>query len=200
MGKQVYYQDDLIVIRDMEQSDAQIITNEEIAQGWNQTIEKYLRRLQDQEAGVAIPLVAEYKGFVAGYISIYPDSKNGAFANQGIPEIVDLGVLEKYRNLGIGNKLMDVAEMLVAQTSDRVYLGVGLHQGYGNAQRLYVKRGYVPDGSGVWYRNSICPPYSDCNNNDNLVLYLSKDLTETIYALLQELDELYNDDDELFLD
>jgi hypothetical protein len=32
---------------------------------------------------------------VAGYINVYLDSKWGAFANQGYPEIVDFGVLEK---------------------------------------------------------------------------------------------------------
>lgn len=186
MKRRVYYIDDLIKIRDMEQSDAEIITKEEVAQGWDQTVDKYFRRLRDQEAGIAISLVAEYNGFVAGYINVYPDSKWGAFANQRLPEIIDIGVLEKFRHLGIGNKLMDVAEMIAAQFSDTVYLGVGLHQGYGSAQRMYVKRGYIPDGSGVWYRNSICPPYSDCNNDDDLVLYLSKDLTHTFSTLGME--------------
>ena len=186
MKRKVYYYDDLIKIRDMEPSDAEIITNEEIAQGWDQMIDKYHRRLRDQEAGVAVSLVAEYKGSVAGYINVYPDSKWGAFANRGLPEIIDIGVLEKYRHLGIGNKLMDAAEMIAAQFSHTVYLGVGLHHGYGSAQRMYVKRGYIPDGSGVWYRNSICPPYSDCNNDDDLVLYLSKELTDTFSVLVQE--------------
>ena len=40
----VYYKDEKIRIRDMVQSDGQIITCEEIAQGWNQTIEKYEMR------------------------------------------------------------------------------------------------------------------------------------------------------------
>ena len=37
----VYYEGEEILIRDMVQSDAQIITCEEIAQGWPQTIDKY---------------------------------------------------------------------------------------------------------------------------------------------------------------
>ena len=60
--------------------------------------------------------------------------------------------------------------------ADRVYLGVGLHAGYGSAQRMYVKRGYVPDGTGAWYDGAVCPPYADCRNDDDLVLYLSKSL------------------------
>ena len=170
----VYYEDEKILIRDMVQSDAQIITDEEIAQGWDQTIDKYEMRLEHQAAGKSIALVAEYKGNVAGYINVYPNSEWGAFANQGYPEIVDFGVLEKYRRNGIGSKLMDVAEQIALKYSEIVYLGVGLHSGYGSAQRMYVKRGYIPDGSGVWYHDKVCPQYEDCCNDDDLVLYLSK--------------------------
>lgn len=53
---------------------------------------------------------------------------------------------------------------------------VGLHSGYGNAQRMYVSRGYMPDGSGVWYGEAVCPAYGACRNDDDLVLYFSKPL------------------------
>ena len=164
----VYFEDNEVLIRDMIQSDAPIITNEEIAQGWHQTIEKYEMRLQHQAQGKSFALIAEYKGNVAGYINIYPNSEGGAFANQGYPEIVDFGVLVKYRRNGIGNKLMDIAEDIASRYSDTVYLGVGVHNGYGSAQRMYVKRGYIPDGTGVWYRGSVCPQYTDCCNDDDL--------------------------------
>ncbi len=172
----VYYQQNDILIRDMEPGDAQIITDGEIAQGWNQSIDKYLSRLKDQAEGRSISLVAEYKGSVAGYVNVYPDSKWGAFAGRGLPEIVDFGVLEKYRRNGVGSALMDAAEAIAARYANTVYLGVGLHEGYGSAQRLYVKRGYVPDGTGVWYGEGVCPQYGDCRNDDSLVLYLSKHL------------------------
>lgn len=58
----VYYEDEKILIRDMVQSDAQIITCEEIAQGWHQTIEKYEMRLRHQKDGKCVALAAEYKG------------------------------------------------------------------------------------------------------------------------------------------
>ena len=53
----VYYKDGEILVRDMVQGDAQIITCEEIAQGWNQTIEKYEMRLQHQASGRSVALV-----------------------------------------------------------------------------------------------------------------------------------------------
>ncbi len=174
----VYYSDGKIVIRNMEESDAFIITEEEIKQGWDAAVDKYQLRLKDQSEGRAIALAAEYCGNVAGYINVYPDSKWGAFAGKGYPEIVDFGVLEKYRRLGIGGKLMDTAEGIAAEYSNTVYLGVGLHSGYGSAQRMYVKRGYIPDGTGVWYREKVCEPYTDCCNDDDLVLYFSKQLKE----------------------
>lgn len=170
----VYYEGNGIVIRDLRPEDAQAITDGEIAQGWEATIDKYEMRLRHQAEGRAIALAAEWNGNVAGYINVYPDSQWGAFAGRGYAEIVDFGVLEKYRRNGIGGKLMDVAEQIAFSCSDAVYLGVGLHSGYGSAQRMYVKRGYVPDGSGAWYRDKICEPYAACRNDDDLVLYLLK--------------------------
>lgn len=168
----IFYNKDGIVIRNMRHSDAQVITDGEIAQGWDASVEKYEMRLKHQAEGRAIALVAEYEGNVAGYINVYPNSPWGAFGSQGYPEIMDFGVLAKYRRKGIGGKLMDMAEQIASNYSNIVYLGVGLHSGYGSAQRMYVKRGYVPDGSGVWYQNKVCGQYADCCNDDDLVLYL----------------------------
>ena len=67
-------------------------------------------------------------------------------------------------------------EELAAETSDTVCLGVGLHSGYGAAQRMYVLRGYVPDGSGGWYEGRVWDQYAPCVNDDELNLFLSKKL------------------------
>lgn len=117
----IYYTDDEITIRDMKEEDAPIITQEEIAQGWDATVDKYEMRLRDRQEKKAVVLVAEYQGKVAGYINVYPDSTWGAYANMGYPEIVDFGVLEKYRRHGIGSKLMDVAEQIAGEYHDKVY-------------------------------------------------------------------------------
>ena len=49
----VYFENAAIRIRDMEPSDAQVITDGEIAQGWHQTVDKYLNRLRDQAEAIA---------------------------------------------------------------------------------------------------------------------------------------------------
>ena len=78
----IYYDENDIIIRDMQQSDAQIITEEEIAQGWDASVDKYEMRLKHQSEGRSISLVAEYQVKIAGYINVYPNSEWGAFANQ----------------------------------------------------------------------------------------------------------------------
>lgn len=173
----IYYKDDAMLIRNMETADAQIFTDEEMAQGWKADISKYRTRLKDQTEGKCVSLTAEYEGYPAGYVNVYFAGRGGAFSGKGLPEIVDFGVLEKYRRRGIGSKLMDIAEQIAGQYADTVWLGVGLHNGYGSAQRLYIKRGYIPDGTGIWYQGKPCRQYeTEIENDDDLVLYLSKEL------------------------
>ncbi len=172
----IYDQDDHLCIRSMVESDIQAITEAELAQGWHVEAAKQEMRFRDQQAGRSIALIAEQDGTIAGYINLYREGMDGPEQFRNLPEIVDFGVLIKFRRRGIGTKLMDTAEKLAAGLASTVYLGVGLHFGYGSAQRMYVRRGYIPDGSGVWYGDRVCGQYEDCCNDDDLVLYLSKQL------------------------
>lgn len=70
--------------------------------------------------------------------------------------------------------MMDVVEQLAQKYADKVYLSFGLHSGYGQAQGMYVKRGYIPDGTGVWYKDKICEPYEPICNDDDLQIYMYK--------------------------
>ncbi|MBR6185276.1 MAG: GNAT family N-acetyltransferase [Clostridia bacterium] len=173
----IYERDGDVLIRDMVPSDAPVFAAEEIAQGWHASEEKYHQHLRDRAEGRCVSLTAEYRGSPAGYIHIYLQPAEGPFLSSGWPEINDFGVLQKYQRRGVGSKLMDAAEKIAAGRADTVCLSVGLHNGYGSAQRMYVKRGYIPDGSGVWYKGKPCTPYDTVyTNDDDLVLYLSKDL------------------------
>ena len=120
-------------------------------------------------------LVGEVEGAVAAYITILPDAKQGPFDGMA-PELSDFNVFEPFQNQGIGNLLLEEAEKRVRLISDKVTLGVGLHSGYGPAQRLYIKRGYIPDGTGVWYQNHQPAMNAVCEDIGELVLYLSKNL------------------------
>ena len=160
-------------IRKMQESDIKDLSQGFINQGWPGREEILARYFLEQECGEREVLVAEVEGALAGYITILPCAKQGPFAEIH-PELSDFNVFEPFQNQGIGNLLMGEAENQVKLFSDKVTLGVGLHSGYGPAQRLYIKRGYIPDGSGVWYRNQPLEMNDTIQNNDDLVLYLSK--------------------------
>ena len=160
-------------IRKMQESDIQELSRGFISQGWPSREEILTRYFKEQESGEREVLVAEVEGALAGYITILSCAKQGPFA-EIYPELSDFNVFEPFQNQGIGNLLLEEAEKQVRLISDKVTLGVGLHSGYGPAQRLYIKRGYIPDGSGVWYRNQPLEMNATIQNNDDLVLYLSK--------------------------
>ena len=163
------------IIRKMIESDIQHLSQGFINQGWPGREDNFTRYFKEQESGEREVLVAEVESAVAGYITILPSAKHGPFA-EIYPELSDFNVFEPFQNQGIGNLLMEEAEKRVKLISDKVTLGVGLHSGYGPAQRLYIKRGYIPDGSGVWYQNHRPAMDATCEDIGDLVLYLSKDL------------------------
>lgn len=163
-----------LTIRFMRESDCDIILENFKEQGWNKDIEVLNNYYKEQKIGQRGVIVAQVDDDIAGYITLVSEAKDGPFSNKNIPEIVDFNVFIKYQKKGIGNKLMDVVENLAKKISNKVSLGVGLHYGYGQAQRMYVKRGYIFDGSGVWYQNKQLEQYKQCVNDDDLVLYMIK--------------------------
>lgn len=163
-------------IREMQESDIKDLSQGFINQGWPGREEILARYFLEQECGEREVSVAEVEGVVAGYITILPIAKHGPFAGMS-PELSDFNVFEPFQNQGIGNLLLEEAEKRVRLISDKVTLGVGLHSGYGPAQRLYIKRGYIPDGTGVWYQNHQPAMNAVCEDIGELVLYLSKNLS-----------------------
>lgn len=155
-----------LLIRRLRQEDIPVIVEGERAQGWHPTEEKYLTRLRDMAAGRCVSLAAVLDGRAVGYLSVY-QTDNG-------PELIDFGVLECCRGRGIGTKLMDTAEELAFAQSDIVRLSVGLHSGYGSTQRMYIKRGYLPDGCGAYYDATVCTSYESYPLDDSLLLRFSK--------------------------
>ena len=169
-----------VVIRSMIPADIRRLAEGFAAQGWQKPPEQFARYLEMQEEGARKLIVAESQGRAVGYTTLIPLTQTGPFAGK-LPEIQDFNVLIACRRQGFGSRILDAVEALakecglgLAPGEIRVSIGVGLHSGYGNAQRLYVKRGYVPDGSGVWYQDKPLPEGAPCANDDELVLYLSK--------------------------
>lgn len=139
--------------------------------------QEYLKRqLDNQENKECSALLAFFNEQIAGYVFLYYKCRWGALKNRGLPAVVDLVVFEEYRRNGIGMALMDAAEGIAREHGNKVYLDVCLNSDYGPAQRLYIKRGYIPDGKGVYYEEEVCKVNADCKNDDELTLCLIKEL------------------------
>lgn len=67
-------------------------------------------------------------------------------------------------------------EALVAERSPVVGIGVGPHADYGAAQRVYVRRGYLPDGRGVTRDGRPVPPGTPAPIDDEATLMFTKRL------------------------
>lgn len=173
----IYYRDGSLLIRELREADIPILVDEFTKQGWHPCADTYMMRLGDEAQGKCITFIAEYYGSPVGAVYLYLGCEEGPFAESGLPMIVDLVVLQKYQCKGIGSRLMDAAEKAAAEHAAAVVLGVGLCGEYGSAQRMYIRRGYIPDGSGVWYDGKRCIQYeTQCTIDDDLLLYLSKKL------------------------
>lgn len=165
-----------IKIRKMLPSDIAAFPAAFEEQGWHKPAAQFQAYYEEQESGTRKVFVAEADGKAAGYATLLPQDLSGPFKDRAIPVVVDFNVLEKYQRNGIGTAIMDAVEREARKDSPVICLGVGLHHGYGSAQRMYVKRGYIPDGSGVWFHGECLGQGEPCVNDDELTLYLSKQL------------------------
>ena len=144
--------------------------------GWDKPQAQYVRYLEEQTACDRPVLVARVDGDFAGYLTVVWVPQYELFREAGIPEIQDFNVLPRYRRRGIGTALMDAAEALIATRGTIAGIGVGLYPDYGPAQRLYVLRGYLPDGRGIAWNGMTVTPMQEVMVDDDLALYFTRDL------------------------
>jgi len=166
-----------ITIRLLETADIPEIAQAFADLGWHKPASQYEAYLDEQIRGERIVFVAFADGEFAGYVTVWMKPHYEPFCAHNIPEISDFNVLPKFRRHGIGTQLMDQAEAEIKKISTVAGLGVGLTPDYGAAQRMYVRRGYIPDGRGIHYRDQA-PAYGETVRvDDDLVLYFTKDLS-----------------------
>ena len=41
---------------------------------------------------------------------------------------------------------------------------------------MYIKHGFIPDGTGLWWNDINLEPYADMKNDDCTAIYMSKKL------------------------
>ncbi|SRR5258708_7936097 len=171
---------DAVQIRALSESDPETISRAFRNIGWGKPVAQYQQYFAEQAAGSRICRVATVEGQFAGYVTVNWKPAYIVFVEQEIPEIQDLNVLPEFRRKGIGTRLLDWAEEEIALRSGVAGIGVGLHPGYNAAQRLYVKRGYVPDGRGVTYHNRYVEEGMQVAMDDDLILHLTKQLVHQL--------------------
>jgi len=145
--------------------------------GWNRREEHWLGVLAQIETGQRTTLVAVLGAQVVGYGSLLWRSGYPGFAAANIPEVHDLATRARHRGKGVATSLIAALEDIARQRGHQVTgLGVGLYADYGPAQRLYTRLGYRPDGHGVTYRHTPVTPGALVPIDDELLLWLTKQL------------------------
>ena len=169
-----------ITIRLLEARDIQLIASSFADIGWNKPASQYERYLAEQDRGERVVLVAYSGEDFTGYVTVKWQSGYPPFVEKGIPEITDLNVLPNFRRRGIAGALMNRAEEQIFERSRIVGIGVGMHSGYGAAQRAYILRGYVPDALGLFYQGQHVEQGQEVHVDDDLALYFTKEREEEI--------------------
>jgi GNAT superfamily N-acetyltransferase len=165
-----------VAIRPLRASDAETIADAFAGIGWVKPREQYERYFAEQEARERQVWVAEVDERFAGYVTLNWRPRYPPFRDERIPEIQDLNVLPAFRRRGIGSALLDAAERAAGERVAVVGIAVALGAEYGSAQRLYVRRGYVPDGRGIAWRGRT-PGYGEqVVVDDDLVLCFTRGL------------------------
>ncbi|WP_020574170.1 GNAT family N-acetyltransferase [Actinopolymorpha alba] len=133
--------------------------------------------LHDHASGGGSSVVALLGDRVVGIVTIRWQSRFAGFRDHGIPLVHQVSVAGPFRGQGIATRLMDAAEQL-ARDRGIACLGitVGLFDAYGPAQRMYAKRGYLPDGRGACLGPVPVREGATVTVDHDLIMWLTKDL------------------------
>jgi GNAT superfamily N-acetyltransferase len=160
-----------IILKDMERQDCQFLADVFSKEGYSKPIKLYESYFRQQQLGERDIILAYHNEQLAGYVTIVWKSGYEDFKEQGIPEIKDIRVHSAFRKKGIATCLMDEAEQRIAQTAAACGVGVGLSESYEGAQCLYAKRGYSPDGKGIFYMDQeILDDQLEVDDNQGLMM------------------------------
>lgn len=143
---------------------------------WYKSSDYFVRCLAENAEGKRYTIIAFYEGILAGFCHLLYTSSYPHFKNENIPEINDLNVFPEFQRKKIASKMFDELERIASVNYQSIGLGVGLFGDYGNAQRMYSKRGYMMDGYGITYMNTYVQPGQSVVVDDELLIYLIKEL------------------------
>lgn len=135
----------------------------------------YKSYLEQSRQNLRIIFVAKWNGQFCGYVTLKWKSDYPSFCRNSVPEISDLNVLPRFRKQGIGTCLIRKCEQIARENGYKeIGLGVGMTADYGNAQRLYSRLGFIPDGNGLHYHSNVVSYADMVKVDDDLVIYQRK--------------------------
>jgi GNAT superfamily N-acetyltransferase len=131
----------------------------------------------EQDKGLREIFIITHEGQNAGYCILNWNPKYGYFRTAGIPETQDLNVLPSFRRKGLATVMIEFCENRARDKGHELMgISVGLHGGFGAAQILYAKLGYIPDGNGITYDRKMVSSGEFRPVDDNLCLMMVKQL------------------------
>ncbi|WP_026297082.1 GNAT family N-acetyltransferase [Paenibacillus daejeonensis] len=136
----------------------------------------YTQCLHENQTEARVTLLAFIGQDLAGVAHLKFESDYPYFKEHDIPEINDLNVFPAFRQRGIANQIMAEFEAIAARKHTQIGIGVGLFKSYAAAQRIYCRRGYIPDGRGLMYNNEEVKAGDHVRVDDDLCLYFTKEL------------------------
>lgn len=146
--------------------------------GFKRPDDYFTHCLQENREGTRVTLFAMADSVLTGCAHLKYASDYPYFSENGIPEINDLNVFPEYRRHGIANRIMDAFERIAAESGPTIGIGVGMFDSYGAAQRLYCRRGYIPDGRGLTYQNEVVDKGAYVRVDDELALFFTKSVRD----------------------
>jgi GNAT superfamily N-acetyltransferase len=164
-----------ISVREADRADPVRLSEAFVGTPWDR-IEIFRSHLGEHERGARIFLIGLADERIVGHGSLVWESGYQPFRDERIPEVQDLNVAPAFRRCGVGSAILDAAERLAAERAGRIGIGVGLHPGYGAAQRLYTLRGYVLDGRGVFRQGRFAGEGEVVPLDDDSVLHFTRTL------------------------
>ena len=125
-----------------------------------------------------ISLIATSGSEAVGYVAVIWESSYAGFRSRGIPLVHQVSVSEPWRRRGVATLLMDAAEQRAADRGIATLgITVGLFDEYGPAQRMYARRGYVPDGRGACQGQRPLGEGTQVRLDHDVIIWLTKELT-----------------------
>lgn len=171
IGRKKMDSDGDITLKDMKKQDCELLTDAFSKEGYSKPIKRYKSYFEQKKLGIRDVIIAYYQNQIAGYLTIVWESNYEDFKEQMIPEIKDIKILKGFREKGVATRLMNEAEERVRLVAKFCAAGVSLAEEYEAAQCLYAKRGYVPDGKGVFYMDpDILDDQLEVDDNQGLMM------------------------------